>query len=86
MMKQYTISKKKVYRTGSVTQKTGTLEQLVEYFSYTLECGKCYEHEKGNKKINTSPKSIKSIVSNINNASDNSALNGDSGCFYSEVK
>ena len=36
----------------------GTLEELIQYFGYTLETGKSYEREKGNYKINTNPKSL----------------------------
>jgi hypothetical protein len=62
---------------------SGTVEQLVTYHSYTLECGDSYSHEKGNKKINRNPKSIESLVKNLNNATNNSAANGYSGIHYS---
>lgn len=60
----------------------GTLQELINYFSYTLECGKSYEHEKGNKKINMNPKNIQSLCTNLYNASNNSARNGYGGCEY----
>lgn len=63
-------------RNGKETQTQGTLEELLSYFSYTLECGKSYEHEKGNKKINLNPKTAKSLVTQLNNAVNNSAANG----------
>ena len=50
---------------------TGTLAELKNKFSYTLECGKSWEHERGNKKINTDPKSISSLISNLNKAAEN---------------
>lgn len=64
---------------------SGTLEELTEYFGYTLLKGKSWEHERGNKKINTNPKTIRSLVTNLNNASNNAALNGYSGEYYEVV-
>jgi len=65
--------------------QTGTLSELIEYYSYTLECGKDYEHEKGNRKINTNPKNINSLITNLNNASNNAASNGYSGTSFELV-
>lgn len=62
--------------------QTGTFEELLNSYRYTLECGKSYENEKGNKKINCNPKSIESLVSNLNRATNNSAANGYSGKSY----
>lgn len=53
-----------------------TIAEAVKYYSYTLECGASYEHEKGNKKINRNPTTLKSLLSNLNKASDNAARNG----------
>ena len=64
----------------------GTLSELIEAFSYTLECGASWQHEKGNKKINKQPKSIKTLVTNLFNASNNSAANGWSGLSYEYVE
>jgi hypothetical protein len=47
------------------------LEELIKYFGYTLETGKSYEYEKGNYKINTNPKSAKTLISNLNKAAHN---------------
>mgnify|MGYP003345704653 FL=1 len=71
----------------SSTYQTGykTLEELIEYFSYTLECGVAYQHEKGNKKIDRNPKTIKSLIKNINNAVNNAAANGYSSKYYREA-
>lgn len=63
-----------------------TLPNLIKYFSYTLECGASYSHEKGNKKINREPKSIKSLITNLNNAKSNSAANGSASKHYSLVE
>ncbi len=60
----------------------GTLEELIESHSYTLECGQAYEHERGNRKINTNPKTFKSLVDNLNKAINNSAANGYCEDFY----
>lgn len=82
-MKTFTILKQD-FRNGTTKEITGTLEEFINDFSYTLECGKCYEHEKGNKKINMNPKTIKSFITNVNNALRNAAANG---CprFYFEL-
>jgi hypothetical protein len=65
--------------------QTGSVEELVKAYAYTLECGASYSHEKGNSKINRNPKTIKSLVSNLNNAVNNSAANGYAGVEYSLV-
>ena len=79
--KTYTIVKTN-FRTDQEYRQTGTLEELLEAYRYTLECGKSYEHEKGNKKINLNPKSAKSLVTQLNNAVNNSAANGFSNYSY----
>jgi hypothetical protein len=63
--------------------QTGTLEELINAYGYTLETGKSYEREKGNKKIDMNPKSVKALVDNLNKAVNNSAANGYSGKSYS---
>ena len=65
-----------------VNYASGTLAELIEYFSYTLEVGASWQREKGNKKINQNPKSVASLVSNLYNAKNNAAANGYSGYFY----
>lgn len=67
-------------RTEREKEVTGTLSYLISYFKYTLETGKSYQLEKGNKKIDIKPKTIKSLIKNLNNARSNAAANG-----YSEV-
>ena len=49
------------YHRGRYTIIKGTLEQLVKYFSYTLECGRSWNH-----KINPKPTTYKSLISNLN--------------------
>lgn len=61
---------------------TGTLEELTQAFSYTLTAGKSYERERGNRKINIAPKTISSLVTNLNNARNNTARNGYGGYNY----
>jgi hypothetical protein len=53
-----------------------SVEEAVNYFSYTLLAGASYEHEKGNKKINQNPKNIKSLIDNLNKASKNASKGG----------
>ena len=61
-MKEYTIviCNNRSYTTREVT---GSMEYLREYFNLTLKTGKSYENEKGN----TNPKTLKSLVTNLNN-------------------
>lgn len=59
----------------------GTFEELHEWHSYTLETGRDYQHEKGNRKISI-PKTFKSLVANLNKAKDNAAANGYSPSYY----
>lgn len=61
--------------------QTGTLEELTKAFSYSLEVDQSRQHELGNKKINRNPKSIKTLISNLNNG----AANGYSGEYYTSV-
>lgn len=65
----------------------GTIHELVhDVFGYTLECGKSWEEEEGNSKINRFPKGIKSLVKNLNNATNNSAANGYSNTRYEQIE
>lgn len=90
-----TIKKPKLYKIESERSRmgggtsysyyVGTLEELIKTFSYTLEKGASWQYKKGNKKINRNPKNIKSLISNIYNADNNSTANGYSGNSYSEV-
>lgn len=80
--KTYTII---IHRHGKERETSGTLAQLIQYFGYTLECGRSWQYEKGNKKINTEPKTIKSLITNLNNAVNNSAKNGYANEWF-EIK
>lgn len=80
MSKEITIIKT---RNGKDSEIVGTVDSLVNsYFKYTLEVGQSWEREKGNKKINTNPKSGKSLVDNLNKAVNNAAANGYSGTYF----
>lgn len=63
------------YHHGSSNIISGTIKELTEYFGYTLECGKSWEHEKGNHKISLHPRTIESLVNNVNNAYYNKGRN-----------
>lgn len=63
----------------------GTLIELIKAYSYTLECGASWENERDNKKINRNPKTIKSLLINLNNAVNNSASNGYAGKSFNVV-
>lgn len=60
----------------------GTIDYLVQAFSYTLEVGESWQHERGNHKINRNPKNIGSLVKNLQWAKDNAARNGYSGVYF----
>jgi hypothetical protein len=79
MSKQYTVisTRRNHGREDGVSEETGTMEELVGYFKYTLECGDSWSHESGNSKINTNPKTGPTLIKNLNNAARNSAANGD---------
>ena len=79
--KLYVITSTKPMTGRSYESRPLTVEEAVEYYGYTLECGASWSHEKGNKKINRKPTTIKSLVTNLNNASNNTARNG-CGDYY----
>ncbi len=83
--KRYIITHTRPMSGRSYNSRPLTLEEAVNYYSHTLECGASWSHEKGNKKINCNPKSIKSLITNLNNASNNSARNG-CGDYYNAVE
>lgn len=60
MQKSYKIQ---ITRKDRDTIKEGTVEELTNYFSYTLEIGNSW-----NKKINKNPKTIKSLITNVQNS------------------
>ena len=62
--KTYTVKTRKIFcrtqREDQVFTYTGTIPELTKTFGYTLEVGKSW-----NQKINQYPKTIKSLVSNV---------------------
>lgn len=82
-MKRYAV--RVVRRNTETIVEKNSMEELVRYFSYTLEAGKSWEHERGNSKINTNPKSVKSLITNLNKASANTSRNGYSSTYYMEA-
>jgi hypothetical protein len=62
-----------------------TIAEAIEYYGYTLEVGASWSHEKGNRKINRNPTTIKSLLTALNNASNNAARNG-CGDYYTAVE
>lgn len=84
--KRYLVATESLWSNKRSYYAVGTVEELTEYYSYTLECGKCYENEKGNKKIILNPKGINSLISNVNKAMNNSARNGFSARLLTLVR
>lgn len=62
---------------GRETEYTGTVAELTKKFRYTLECGESWEREKGCKKVNTEPKTIKGLLTALSNA----VYNTQGSCF-----
>ena len=83
-VKRYVISHTRPLSGRTYNSPPLTIEEAVKHYSYTLSCGAGYAHERGNKKINLAPKTIKSLITNLNNASRNSSSNG-CGDFYEVV-
>lgn len=83
--KRYVITHTRPFSGRSYTSRPLTIKEAVEYYGYTLECGASWQYEKGNKKINRRPTTIKSLITNLNNASNNSARNG-CGDHYTAVE
>jgi len=79
-MKQYTV----IIHGRHDREVTRTLPELIDYFGYTLLKGKSWEHERGNKKINCQPKTIASLITNLNNAENNAAANGCGSTWYTQ--
>jgi hypothetical protein len=70
-------------RKGREKPVSGTMEELLDYFGYTLETGKSYEHEKGRYKINMNPKNAEQLVNALNKAATNAAANSSPSTYYS---
>lgn len=72
-------------RPSTYYYQEGTIDELVKAYKYTLETGQSYQSEKGNKKINTEPKGIVTLIKNLNAAVANAAANGYSGKTFRVV-
>lgn len=46
----------------------GTLEELIDRFSYKLECGAAYQHEEGCREVSKNPEDIDDLIESLNNA------------------
>lgn len=85
--KQYTIIKES-YRPDfddwAESQYTGTLEELKEMFSYTIECGRVYMHEEGALPVKRIEKieDIHELEEALNNASHIYCASGEPDNFY----
>jgi hypothetical protein len=85
--KRYVITcSKGYYESRKYVSRPLTIAEAVEYYGYTLEKGASWQHEKGNKKINRNPSTIKSLLTNLNNAVNNAAANGYAGEYYTAVE
>lgn len=82
MAKQAQVYEITIMRRDRESVVSGTIEEHLKYFGYTLEKGKSWEHEKGNKKINMNPKTIEKLVEMLNRAEDNAARNGYGSTHY----
>ena len=82
-VKQYQITKFKHATGQEYKSDIGSVADLVLYYRYTLETGRSYQHEKGNKKISLNPRTIQSLINNLNNAVNNTAINGYAGITFS---
>jgi hypothetical protein len=82
--KKYVVTYTRPYTGRTYESSPMTVEEAVMYFAYTLECGASYSHERGNKKINVRPKTIKSLITNLNKASSNAAANGCGSIYWAE--
>lgn len=82
----YRVRRTRAKDRGYYTEYVGTLAQLKETFGYELFVGKQYEREKGNKRINMYPGSVRSLVTNLNNAANNAAADGYSGVLFELIE
>lgn len=82
--KAYRVTKIQQVAGGGIRTYTheGTLPELLEIYRHSLEAGQSWEHEKGNKKINTNPRTIKSLCTALTNSANNVAINGYGGADY----
>lgn len=82
--KRFIITRTRLMTGRQYVSEPMTVAEAVEHFGYTLETGKSYEHESGNRKINLRPTTIRSLITNLTNASANAAANGCGDIFSVE--
>ena len=82
--KRYVITSTRPFSGRSYKSRPLTVAEAVEYYGYTLEVGASWAHEKGNRRVNRNPKTIASLITNLNNASKNAARNGCGDYYYAE--
>ncbi len=49
----------------------GTIDELIAYHNYTLDCGDSWQYENGAREVKTNPSSIEALVTSLNNAAYN---------------
>ena len=82
--KRYVITSTRPFSGRSYKSRPLTVAEAVEYYGYTLEVGASWAHEKGNRRVNRNPKTIASLLTNLNNASNNAARNGCGDYYMAE--
>ena len=76
MAKVYTIVRTNT-RTGTVCTYSMPLHEAVQFYGYILDCGISCQYDRiSNTKINRTPKTIASLIKNLNAAANNVADNG----------
>lgn len=88
MAKRYIITRSSFHKGIEIKSHPMTLAEAVEYYSATLASGKALEHERGNRKVNLNPKSIKALLTSLANSSHNRCLfykNGGDEYYADEV-
>ena len=84
MAKVYTIARTNT-ATGRVLTDSMPLWEAVHFYGHALDCGFLHQNKHGNTKINRTPKTIASLIRNLNAAANNVATNGQSTISYSAV-
>lgn len=88
MAKRYIITRSSFHKGTEHKSHPMTLSEAVEYYSATLASGKALEHERGNRKVNLKPTTIKALLTSLANSSHNRSLfmrNGGDDYYADEV-
>ena len=70
------------YRIESFTFSHDVKTFLAEIYADECAKGKFAEHFMGNRKINTRPKSMRGLITNLRNSDNNTAPSGYAGTDY----